>query len=193
MSPPSNWLDDYFGPASLLQDGAALPKRPTVNVVSPLVATDDVVNNRTNLTVPGGGTLAADGSGNSNISGEVNNTSNANVNRHEYNVNTLLGGAAATIIKTIAVPTTTACSVRGIVRCMNSNVGVYGEWEINCFVRNVAGVLTIHGTPVTQKQNSTTLALTFTAVGTNLIVTATNEAVATRRWTGEIYVAAATY
>ena len=78
--------------------------------------------------------------------------------------------------------------MRGIVAVCNSPGSAYGEWEINCYAVNNAGTLTIYGTPITQKANQTGFVVTFTAVGTNLVLTVTDP-VAGRRWTGEIYVA----
>lgn len=185
---PSNWLDDYFGPGGVQDESTDLPKRPVLAFLgASVVAADDPTNKRTTVTIAPTA-LVADGTGFSNITGNVKNTSNPKVVAIQYPINTTVGAASATVIGTYATASSKTYSVRGIVAVANSPGSAYGEWEINCYAVNNGGVLTIVGTPVTQKVNVSGFVVTFTVSGTNLVLTVTDPTGA-RRWTGEIYIA----
>lgn len=188
----TNWLDDYFGPALVQDEGSDLPKRGALAFVGPAItATDDPTNKRTVVTVAVN-TLAPDGTGNANITGEVNNTSNPKVKRHEYNINTVNGVATAVAVLTIPTSAGKSYTVRGIVALLNAAANAYGEFEINCFVVNAAGVLTLVGAaPVTAKANVTGYTVAVAVSGTNILINVTDPGAPglVRRITGEIYVA----
>lgn len=193
----SNWLDDYFGPGSVQNDNTDLPKRPVVAYIGAnLVAADDPTNKRTTVTATFS-SLVGDGSGNANITGELNNTSNPKVVGHEYNLSVITPTTSPTAIWTKATVTNHHYTVRGIVRVQYVTGGSFAAWEISAEVRNsaVGPVTEIYSTapPVTLKgPASTTFGLAFAIVAGTMTLTATDPG-SGRRWTGAIYVADSVY
>lgn len=52
----SGWLPNLIGPVALADEGVAVPARPTINFTGAgVTATDNPGQNRTDITIPGGG------------------------------------------------------------------------------------------------------------------------------------------
>lgn len=165
-----------------------LLQRNRVKFVGAGSVVDDVANAQTVVTLTGNSSLGADGSGYSNVTGRIHDTSNAKVDGLYYNINQTNGSASPTTLLTIPTQSNKGYSIRGIVSVQSGTMSAYGEWEVNCYVLNAAGVLTLVGTAVTQKANVGSFVITFTVSGTNLIATGTDPG-SGRRWTGQFYVA----
>ena len=139
--------------------------------------------------------MTGDVSGYANISAPngVKFIGNPKTIEYDTPINIVTATTAATTIFSFTTTTSRAYSVRGIIRVQNSPVSAYGEFEVNAFLFNNVGVLTLVGaTPVTTKANVAGFILTITAVGTNIIVTATDPS-GGRRWTGRLYLVEANF
>ena len=185
---PSNWLDDYFGPGGVQDESTDLPKRPVLAFLGASVfAADDPTNKRTTVTIAPTA-LVADGSGFSNITGNVKNTSNTKVVAIQYPINATNATAAATAVLTVPTTAGKTYSIRGLVALANSPASAFGEFEINAYARNNLGTLTLESNTTTQKANNASFVVALAASGTNLVVNVTDPLTG-RRITGEIYVA----
>ena len=186
----AGWLPALIGPVVLQVGAVAQPARANVNFAGATVSDDG-----TTLTITPAGnptTLGADGSGFSNISGNVKNTSNPKVVSIEYIINAVNGSAAATAVLTIPTATGKTYSIRGIVALANSPASAFGEFEINAYARNNAGTVTLESNTTTQKANNSSFVVALAVSGTNLVVNVTDPGTG-RRITGSVYVAERTF
>ena len=108
----------------------------------------------------------------------------------EFTVNIVTATTAATTIFTFATTTSRKYSVRATIESLNAPVSAYSTWSIKATAVNNAGTLTMITASggVTNEDNLGGFSLTFTAVGTSLVVTATDP-LGGRRWTGTVYLA----
>ena len=153
---------------------------------------DDAVNGQTVVTLTGSSSLGFDGSGFSNITGNVKNTSNPKVTSIEYVVNVAPPGVN-TAVTALTIPTSTGkvYTIRGIVSFHNASANAYGDFEINAFANNVLGTVTLLSNTVTNKASNASFVVALSVSGTNILVSVTDPAGSSqsRRITGSVYVA----
>lgn len=182
-----SWLDKFFT--------ALAPTAATNSVQGLVTLAGDLQGNGSTAAAPLVSNMTGDVSGYANISAPngVKFIGNPKTVEYDTPINVVTAGTSATTIFTFATTTARAYSVRGIIRVQNSPVSAYGEFEVNAFLFNNVGTLTLVGsTPVTTKANVASFILTIAAVGTNIVVTATDP-VGGRRWTGRLYLVEATF
>lgn len=165
-----------------------LLQRSKVKFVGAGSVVDDVANAQTVVTLTGNSSVGADGTGFSNITGNIKNTSNPKVVAIQYPINTSNGTTAATTVLTVPTTTGKTYSIRGIVAIANSPASAFGEFEINAYARNNLGMLTLESNTTTAKVNAGGFTVALVVSGTNLVVNVTDPG-PFRRITGEIYVA----
>lgn len=153
---------------------------------------DDVANAQTVVTLTGNSSVGFDGSGYSNITGRIHDTSNPKVDGLYYNIN-LAPSGVNTAVTALTIPTQSnkTYTIRGIVAIANTAASAYGEFEINAFATNASGTVVLQSNTTTQKANSSAFVVALSVSGTNLIVQFTDPSGATlnRRATGQVYVA----
>lgn len=188
----AGWMPALIGPVVIQVGGVAQTPRSVVNFAG-ATSSDNPATDTLTITQSGNPTtLAADGTGYASITGQVRNTSNAKVDRREYNISAVNATAAATTVLTIPTSTGKTYSIRGIVALANSPASAFGEFEINAYARNNVGTVTLESSTVTTKANNSSFVVALSVSGTNLIVQVTDPGTG-RRITGEVYVAERTF